>query len=68
MHQNTFLTSPDVKKYLLFGLDPGGLEMHENAFLTTYTLKNIFSKDLILVAWKCIKHVFNHLDVGKYLF
>ncbi len=55
MHQNTFLTTPDVEKYLFLRLDSSGLEMHQNTFLTTQTLKNIFSKDMILVAWKCTK-------------
>jgi hypothetical protein len=31
MHQNRFLTSPDVKKYLFLGHDFGGLEVSENA-------------------------------------
>ncbi len=60
MHQNTFLPTPDVKKYffkdliplpgnaskhvfnhsdvekyLFYGLDSGGLEMHQNTFQTT---------------------------------
>jgi hypothetical protein len=35
MHQNTFLTNPDVKKHFFYGLDSGGLEMHKNTFLTT---------------------------------
>jgi hypothetical protein len=49
------LTTPNVEKYLFSRLDSGGLEMHQNTFLTTQTLKNIFSKDLILVTWKFIK-------------
>ncbi len=77
MHQTTFSTTPDVRKYLFkdlilvafkcikprfqplqtlknnfLRLDSGGLEMHQNTFLTTQTLKNIFSKDLIPVIWK----------------
>jgi hypothetical protein len=31
MHKNMFLTTPDVKKYLLIGLDFGGLEVCANA-------------------------------------
>jgi hypothetical protein len=30
-HQNTSLTTPDVKKYLFYGHDSGGLEVCENA-------------------------------------
>jgi hypothetical protein len=49
MHQNTFLTTPEVKKIIFQGLDSGGQEMHQNMFLTTQDSR------LILVAWKCIK-------------
>jgi hypothetical protein len=31
MHQNTFLTTPDIKKYLFKELDSGGLEVCANA-------------------------------------
>jgi hypothetical protein len=31
MHQNTFLTTPDVKLYLFYGHDSGGLEVFKNA-------------------------------------
>jgi hypothetical protein len=31
MHQNTFLTTPDAKKYLFQGHVSGGLEAFENA-------------------------------------
>jgi hypothetical protein len=31
MHQNTFLTTSDVKKYLLKKLESGGLEVCANA-------------------------------------
>jgi hypothetical protein len=55
MHQNTFLTTPDVEKYLFKGLDSGGLEMHQNTFLTTPDFEKYLFKDLILVAWKGIK-------------
>jgi hypothetical protein len=44
--------------------------MHKNTFPTTSDVKKVFFKDLILVAWKCIKtfwwsgnaskHVLNH--------
>jgi hypothetical protein len=31
MHQNTFLTTPEVKKIIFEGLDSGGLEVRTNA-------------------------------------
>ena len=49
MHQNTFLTTPDIKKKNFQGLDPGGQEMHRNKFFTTPDPKKYFFKDLILV-------------------
>jgi hypothetical protein len=42
MHQNTLLTTPDVKKLLFKGLDSGGLEMHQNTFSTTPDVQNYF--------------------------
>jgi hypothetical protein len=39
MHQNTFLTTPEVKKIIFKGLDSGGLDMHQNTFLTTTDVK-----------------------------
>jgi hypothetical protein len=45
MHQNTFLTTPDVKKIIFKGLDSGGLEVCANAktrFEPLQTLKNNF--------------------------
>jgi hypothetical protein len=39
MHQNTFLTTPKVKKIIFKGLDSGGQEMHQNTFLTTPDIK-----------------------------
>ena len=35
MHQNMFLPTPDVEKYLCEGLDSVGQETHQNTFLTT---------------------------------
>jgi hypothetical protein len=35
INQNTFLTTPEVKKIIFKGLDSGVLEMHQNTFLTT---------------------------------
>jgi hypothetical protein len=34
-----FLTAPDVKKYLFLGLYSGGLEMHQNTFLSSPEVK-----------------------------
>jgi hypothetical protein len=42
MHQNTFLTTPDVEKYLFKGLDSGGREMHQNRFFTAPEIKKHF--------------------------
>jgi hypothetical protein len=39
MHQNTFLTTPDVKKITFKGIDSGGQEMHQNTFFTTPDVK-----------------------------
>jgi hypothetical protein len=39
-HQNTFLTTPDSKKYLFQGHVSGGLaQMHQNTFSTTPDVK-----------------------------
>jgi hypothetical protein len=46
MHQNTFLTTPDIKKKNFQGLDSGGLEMHQNTFLTTPDVKKYLFNDL----------------------
>jgi hypothetical protein len=58
MHQNTLLTTPEVKKIIFQGLDSGVLEMHKNTFLTTPDVKKSFFEDLNLVVWKCIKKRF----------
>ncbi len=39
MHQNTFLTTPDAKKYFLKDLDYGDQKMHQNTLLTTPDIK-----------------------------
>jgi hypothetical protein len=39
MHQNTFLTTPEVKKIIFKDLDSGDQEMHQNTFLTTPDVK-----------------------------
>jgi hypothetical protein len=55
MHQNTFLTTPYIKKYFL-ELDSGGLEVYTNAskhvFNHSWRWKISFFKNLILVVWK----------------
>jgi hypothetical protein len=58
MHQNTFLTTPDIKKYLLKNLILvvwKYAQMHQNTFVTTPEVQKIIFKDLILVVRKCIK-------------
>jgi hypothetical protein len=58
MHQNTFLTTPDIKKYLYKNLILGVwkyAQWHQNTFLTAPDVKKLFFKDLILVVRKCIK-------------
>jgi hypothetical protein len=55
MHQNTFLPTPDIKKYLLKNLILAVwkyAQMHQNTFLTTPEVNKIILKDLILVVWK----------------
>jgi hypothetical protein len=39
MHQNTFLTIPEVNKIIFYGLDSSGQEMHQNMFLTIPEVK-----------------------------
>ena len=53
------------KKIIFLGLDSGGLEMHQNTFLTTPDVKKYFFKDLILVVQKCIKTRFSPLQTLK---
>ena len=52
MHKNTFLTTPEVKKIIFYGLDSGGLEMNKNTLLTTPDIQKNILKHLILVVWK----------------
>jgi hypothetical protein len=56
MHQNTFITTADVNKYLLSGHYSGGLEVFANAskhdFNHCRPEKNIFLTDMFLVARK----------------
>jgi hypothetical protein len=41
MHQNTFLTTPDIKKYLFYKLDSGGLEVCANASKHVFTTQDV---------------------------
>jgi hypothetical protein len=52
MHQNTFFTTPDVKKYFFKDLILVVQKCIKTRFSPLQTLKNIFFKDLILVVWK----------------
>ena len=70
MHQNTFLTTPDGKKYLFQGHVSGGLaQMHQNTFSTTPDVKKYF---FFRVVWKHAKMHQNTFsttpDTKKYLF
>ena len=60
MHQNRFLTSPDVEIIFFKDLILVVTKCIKTRFQPLQTLKNMFFKDLILVAWKCKKNVFNH--------
>ena len=42
MHQNMFLTTQDVKKYLFEGFDSGGQEMLKTFLTTPYVEKYLF--------------------------
>ena len=52
MHQNTFLTTPEVKKIIYKGLDSGSLEIHQNTFFTTPDVKKKIFKAKFVVVWK----------------
>ena len=56
MHQNTFLTTSDSKKYLFWKKVSGGLEvkmqMHQHTFLTTPDGKKYLFWKKFLVVWK----------------
>jgi hypothetical protein len=58
MHQNTFLTTPDVEKYLFYGHVSGGL------FLTTPGVKKYLYYGHVSGGLEACenasKHVFNH--------
>ena len=75
MHQNTFLTTPDGKKYLFWKKVSGGLEVCANAskliFKHSWRSKNSFwrnvSGGLEMCANAC-KHILNTPGVQKNLF
>ena len=69
MHQNRFLTTPDVENYLCEGLDSGGLEMHQNMFLTVPDVKKkSFLRPCFWWSGNASKHVFNHSRDEKIIF
>jgi hypothetical protein len=63
MHQNRFLNTPDIKKYLFYELDSGGLEVCANAskhvFNHSRGKKNNFLRTLFWWSGNASKHVFN---------
>jgi hypothetical protein len=71
MHQNTFLTTPGIKKHLFQGHVSGGLEACENALKHgfNHSRRKIF---FFLVVWKHAQMPQNAFlttpDVEKYLF
>jgi len=52
MHQNTFLTTSDVQKYLFSEHFSGGLEVCEKASKRVLTTKDFQKYLMILVLWK----------------
>jgi hypothetical protein len=70
MHQNTFLTTPDVQKYLFSEHFSGGLEVCENASKRVFNHYRLKKK--LLVVWKYAQMHQNTFlttsDVQKYLF
>jgi hypothetical protein len=58
MHQNTFLTTPDTKKYLFQGQVSGGMD--QNTFSTTPDVKNDFFSGGLEACANASKRVFNH--------
>jgi hypothetical protein len=72
MHQNTFLTTPDVQKYLFSEHFSGGLEVCENAskcVFNHYRLSKIsYDSGGLEVCENAPKHVFNHSRRSKITF
>jgi hypothetical protein len=64
MHQNTFLTTPDGKKYLFWKKVSGNLEVCANAskhvFKHSWRSKKSFLKKCFWWSANAFKHVFNH--------
>ncbi len=63
MHQNTFLTTPDVIKYLFQGHVSGGLEACENASKHAFDhsrRKKLFFSGGLEACANASKRVFNH--------
>jgi hypothetical protein len=65
MHEKAFFDHSSYSKIIFKGLDSGGQEMHRNTFLTTPGVRKYLFKDLILVAWKCMKTRFSPLQTLK---
>jgi hypothetical protein len=55
MQQNTFSTTPDVKKYFFCGWSGSMRKCIKTRFQPLLTLKSIFFKDMFLVVWKHAK-------------
>ena len=72
MHQNTFLTAPDTKKYLFQGHVSGGPEACENALKHGFNHSRRNKFFFFLVVWKHAQMPQNAFlttpDVEKYLF
>jgi hypothetical protein len=72
MHQNTFLTTPDAKKYYFQGHVSGGLEAYENALKHGFNHSRRKKLFFVLVVWKHVQMHQNTFsttpDVKKYFF
>jgi hypothetical protein len=72
MHQNTFSTTPDVKKYFFSGWSGSMRKCLKTRFRPLQTLKNIFFMAMFLVVCKHAKMHQNTFlttpDTKKYLF
>jgi hypothetical protein len=60
MQQNTFSTTPDVKKYFFLRVVWKHAQMHQNTFSTTPDVKNDFFSGGLEACANASKHVFNH--------
>jgi hypothetical protein len=72
MPQNTFLTTPDVEKYLFYGHVSGGLEACANASKHIFNHSRRKNIKIFLVVWKHAQMHQNTFlttpDAKKYLF